>query len=668
MRILQISGLPGPPGLRHSSTHPVVSDGELPLPASTADGMPRIPASPSALLTTVREYRQKYPACVLLVRVGDFYELYYEQADEVGGDVLGLQVVDKKFKSGSVRFTGFPVHTLLRHVETMVVKHRLSVALCEQFQEPDRRSFTRRVTRVITPGTLIDDECLATTRVHNYILCIARRSPRVDAHEDAMDAWRRETRNIEHAHRERVERIRADALRQWRDQMQGTMKRRLPGRPRKDAVRAIEPVAFDISRVEVPDPPPMPPQPEMPSGEAAEPADDGDEELSLAWLDLATGDFMACSSIASMLSADLARIQPQEILVAQGDSRVQKLLSGLYPQSPSATRPLVTEIAAALFHQNRVREPSGDISTEAPEPNSPEAQDVSLKPNAYWQISAPSQQLVASPEHLLLEASELSQGEQTAARGLLSYVMDTQLGLLPPLQPPRRYEVDGHMRMGAATIQALELLRPIVGDRADSGPALLREIDHTRTSAGARLLAKRLTAPSTSRDIIEQRLDLVEFFCATPRVRARVYEQLENIGDVERAVNKLSLNCGGPHDLLAIAKTLREVARIKRTLREYLRSVDDANGAAENGMAPAQQNQQQQQQQQPIQQQQQRRRQTVTTASHKQSAAVVDIVRRKVHALQALPALARDITAKIRIDADRDVRAFGFLTRDCSPT
>ncbi|KAJ2816952.1 hypothetical protein IWW50_006321, partial [Coemansia erecta] len=90
MRILQISGLPGPPGLRHSSTHPVVSDGELPLPASTADGMPRIPASPSALLTTVREYRQKYPACVLLVRVGDFYELYYEQADEVGGDVLGL--------------------------------------------------------------------------------------------------------------------------------------------------------------------------------------------------------------------------------------------------------------------------------------------------------------------------------------------------------------------------------------------------------------------------------------------------------------------------------------------------------------------------------------------------------------------------------------------------
>ncbi|KAJ2266045.1 MutS protein 1, partial [Coemansia sp. RSA 371] len=197
---------------------------------------------------------------------------------------------------------------------------------------------------------------------------------------------------------------------------------------------------------------------------------------------------------------------------------------------------------------------------------------------------------------------------------------------------------------------ALELLRPIVGDRADSGPALLGEIDHTRTSAGARLLATRLTAPSTSRDIIEQRLDLVEFFCATPRVRGRVYDQLENIGDVERAVNKLSLNCGGPHDLLAIARTLREVARIKRTLREYLKSVEEGRAG---GMGSLEQT---------------LRRRTVTMASHRQRSAILEIVRRKEHALQAASALVRDISLKIREDADRDVRAFGFLTRDCSPT
>ncbi|KAJ2243251.1 MutS protein 1, partial [Coemansia sp. RSA 454] len=152
------------------------------------------------------------------------------------------------------------------------------------------------------------------------------------------------------------------------------------------------------------------------------------------------------------------------------------------------------------------------------------------------------------------------------------------------------------------------------------------------------------------RDIIEQRLDLVEFFCATPRVRDRVYDQLENIGDVERAVNKLSLNCGGPHDLLAIARTLREVARIKRTLREYLKSVEEGRAG---GMGSLEQT---------------LRRRTVTMASHRQRSAILEIVRRKEHALQAASALVRDISLKIREDADRDVRAFGFLTRDCSPT
>ncbi|KAJ2545429.1 MutS protein 1 [Coemansia sp. RSA 1822] len=637
-------------GVRHSSTQPAATGSEPGASSSSEPGASsniEVAASTSNVLATVREYRQKYPSCVLLVRVGDFYELYYEQADDVGGDVLGLQVVDKKFKSGNVRFTGFPVHSLLRHVETMVVKHRLSVALCEQFQESGRRAFTRRVTRVITPGTLIDDECLATTRVHNFILCIARRSPRLDAYTEAMDSWRCRVREIEHEHRQKAERVRAEALRLWREQVQNTpLPKRRPGRPPKNEVRNVEPVEFDESSVEVVEQPQMPPPPEMPSTEDVDAAD-GKEELSLAWLDLATGDFMACPSTASTLSADLARIQPQEILVAQGDSYVQKLLCGIYPQAQSAARPVVTEIAAALFHQTRVLEPNTEIADGS---NTESGPGGPLKPTAYWSIPAPSQQLVTSAEHLLLEASELSQGEQTSARALLNYVLDTQLGLLPPLQPPRRYEADAHMRMGAATIQALELLRPIVGDRADSGPALLGEIDHTRTSAGARLLATRLTAPSTSRDIIEQRLDLVEFFCATPRVRDRIYDQLENIGDVERAVNKLSLNCGGPHDLLAIARTLREVARIKRTLREYLKSVEEGRasrlGSSEQTL----------------------RRRTVTMASHRQRSAILEIVRRKEHALQSASALVRDISLKIREDADRDVRAFGFLTRDCSPT
>ncbi|KAJ2450465.1 MutS protein 1 [Coemansia sp. RSA 2336] len=604
--------------------------------SSTKEAPEHLTTSTSSVLGTVREYRQKYPNCVLLVRVGDFYELYYEQADDVGGHVLGLQVVDKKFKGGSVRFTGFPSHTLLRHMETMVVKHRLSVALCEQFQEPDRRSFTRKVTRVVTPGTLIDDECLATTRVHNYILCIYRNNRKLEEYQAAMDKWKRECMRIEDEHRGEKERVHARAVYEWKARNSSNGRRR-PGRPRKQQSDAGGPVEFDAAGVVMPEPPVLPPQPEM-----SDFITDEGGGLSLAWLDLATGDFMASSGAADTLSADLARIRPQEIIVEEEDSNTAQLIESIYPQSLSSMRPLVTKIPTSLF--SSYKQPAKEQAEDAAEPAISESRTIN--PNAYWPMPAPSQQLVATPEHLLLEAGELSSSELMASRALLNYVMSTQLGLLPPLQSPKRYATEGHMRMGAATIQALELLRPINAERSDAGPSLLSEIDHTRTSAGARLLAKRLVAPSTNIDIVEQRLDLVEFFCSNLRIRERIYDQLENIGDVERAVNKLSLNCGGPHDLLAIASTLREVARIKRTLREYVAS----------DKVPSQ-----------IQLQQPRRRQTATMKSYSQRSAISDIVQRKEQALQALPKLVREITTKIRKDAERDVRAFGFLNPDCSP-
>ncbi|KAJ1671096.1 hypothetical protein EV182_007824, partial [Spiromyces aspiralis] len=114
-------------------------------------------ATSSSVLRTVRENLAKYPHCVLLTQVGDFYELYYEQADTIGGDLLGLQVTDKRYSTSTVRFTGFPIRSLDRYLEILVVRHGLSVALCEQFATENRRSFFRKVTRVITPGTLINE-------------------------------------------------------------------------------------------------------------------------------------------------------------------------------------------------------------------------------------------------------------------------------------------------------------------------------------------------------------------------------------------------------------------------------------------------------------------------------------------------------------------------------
>ncbi|KAJ1817257.1 MutS protein 1, partial [Coemansia sp. RSA 2675] len=586
-------------------------------PQPSADPNEESPAEPavstSAVLNTAREYRQKYPDCVLLVRVGDFYELYFEQADDIGGHILGLQVVDKKFRAGSVRFTGFPARSLLRYVEILVVRHGLSVALCEQFQEPMRRSFTRKVTRIITPGTLIDDQCLTDTRVHNYILCIAQLDGHQSEHQARLALWRREKTLLEERHRESNARVLAVARREWQQQVQSgkllEQPKRRPGRPPKSEALIMKPprpLQFDPGSVVLPEAPVIPPMPVLGSStrEFAATGEGEDAALCLAWLDLATGDFMTCVSSADALSADLARIRPKEILVDKDNAAIQQALASIYPASASAcAHPLITN-------------------------------------------------------HILLGSTELSSGEQAASCALLNYILDTQLGLLPPLQPPKRYLVEGHMRMSAATIQALELLQPSSGgERGSTAHTLLGEIDRTKTSAGGRLLAKRLTAPSTEIGIIEQRLDLVEFFNFSTRIRDQIYERLDNIGDAERAVNKLSLNCGGPHDLLDIARTLDEVSKIKAILKAHLDVSKDRgwesqlsdpaviNDSASLGEWSA------------------RRRSNTLRRLY---PTTLDIVRRKELALLSLESLVRDIESKIRKDAERDVRAFGFLRPDCS--
>ncbi|KAJ2445984.1 MutS protein 1, partial [Coemansia sp. RSA 2424] len=611
--------------------------------------------SSSAVLSTAREYRQKYPDCVLLVRVGDFYELYFDQADDVGGHILGLQVVDKKFRTGSVRFTGFPARSLLRYVEIMVVRHGLSVALCEQFQEPMRRSFTRRVTRVITPGTLIDDQCLADTKVHNYILCIAQLDRRQVEHQASLALWRREKAMLEERHREASARLLAVARREWQEQqpdLEQHQPKRRPGRPPKSEsliMKPPRPLQFDPGCVLLPEAPAYPPMPvlDLPS-QTSSTSGEKETELCLAWLDLATGDFMTCVSSTDALSADLARIRPKEILVDKDNAAIRFLLASIYPASaPSGSQPLITSVLSASFYHR-----------DAPVAANTLANSADICQPATFPLSVPSAQPISSPEHILLESAELSSTEKAASCALLNYILDTQLGLLPPLQPPKRYRVEGHMRMNAATIQALELLQPSGGgERGDTAHTLLGEIDRTKTNAGGRLLAKRLTAPSTELGIIEQRLDLVEFFNFSTRIRDRIYESLDNIGDVERAVNKLSLNCGGPHDLLDIARTLGEVSKIKSILRAHLDATkgDSWEGrlsdsklsdeeAAPSGWSA-------------------RRR---SSALRRLQSAVLDIVRRKEQALLSLEFLVRDIGSKIRKDADRDVRVFGFLQSDCS--
>ncbi|KAI9294326.1 hypothetical protein K502DRAFT_305142 [Neoconidiobolus thromboides FSU 785] len=126
----------------------------------------------SKLLQTVKKYQLDNKNQVALIRVGDFYEMYYDQAEQIG-ELLGLAVVKKKVKEHVFSFTGFPAKSLERQLEKLI-SHELDVAILEQYQDEITKQFYRKVDRIYTKGTLIDLPFLDTSKC-NYLLSLYRK-------------------------------------------------------------------------------------------------------------------------------------------------------------------------------------------------------------------------------------------------------------------------------------------------------------------------------------------------------------------------------------------------------------------------------------------------------------------------------------------------------------
>ncbi|KAK3988057.1 muts protein 1 [Cladorrhinum sp. PSN332] len=134
------------------------------------------PAYPTVVLQA-RRNMQKFDNCVVLTRVGGFYELYLEQAEEYG-PLLNLKVAQKKTSAGPVSMAGFPFFQLDRFLKILVQDLNRHVAIAEEFpNDPSERirsgglMHTRRVARIVTPGTLIDENFM-DPYANNYIMAI----------------------------------------------------------------------------------------------------------------------------------------------------------------------------------------------------------------------------------------------------------------------------------------------------------------------------------------------------------------------------------------------------------------------------------------------------------------------------------------------------------------
>ncbi|HMZ79693.1 MAG TPA: hypothetical protein PLL06_08330, partial [Acidobacteriota bacterium] len=113
------------------------------------------------MLRQYHEIRKQYPGTLLFFRLGDFYEMFYEDA-EIGARELSITLTARhKETDNPVPMCGVPHHAL-KHYLSRLIKKGYRVALCEQVEEASAavKLVKRKVVRVITPGTAIDEQLL----------------------------------------------------------------------------------------------------------------------------------------------------------------------------------------------------------------------------------------------------------------------------------------------------------------------------------------------------------------------------------------------------------------------------------------------------------------------------------------------------------------------------
>jgi len=132
----------------------------------------------------MRQYhavKKQHPSALLLFRLGDFYELFYEDA-VVASKILQITLTSRnKEKDQAVPMCGVPYHAAENYIARLIrAGHK--VAICEQMEQPGpgKKIVRREVVRVLTPGTA-SGSGLVEAKENNYLAAVARSGPQANA-------------------------------------------------------------------------------------------------------------------------------------------------------------------------------------------------------------------------------------------------------------------------------------------------------------------------------------------------------------------------------------------------------------------------------------------------------------------------------------------------------
>lgn len=116
--------------------------------------------------------KQQHEDCLLFFRLGDFYELFLDDA-LIGAEVLDIVLTKRpRGKDGHIPMAGVPYHAADSYIAKLVnAGHK--VAICEQVSEPNSKGIVERdVVRIVTPGTILDEKSLQKNE-HNYTMSLS---------------------------------------------------------------------------------------------------------------------------------------------------------------------------------------------------------------------------------------------------------------------------------------------------------------------------------------------------------------------------------------------------------------------------------------------------------------------------------------------------------------
>ena len=127
----------------------------------------------------MRQYsaiKQRHPNALLLFRLGDFYELFFEDAVVAAKELQITLTSRNKEKGTAIPMCGVPYHAAEGYIAKLI-RRGFRVAICDQMEDPRvaKKLVKREVTRVVTPGTAIDSQVLEP-RENNYLASVVWRN------------------------------------------------------------------------------------------------------------------------------------------------------------------------------------------------------------------------------------------------------------------------------------------------------------------------------------------------------------------------------------------------------------------------------------------------------------------------------------------------------------